>query len=74
VPEEAEVHGLLALMLLNDSRRDARYRDGEIVLLADQDRSRWNVDQIAAGRAALDRAAGLGGRVPHTLQPVRGGT
>ena len=42
MPDEPEVHGLLALMLLNDSRRDARRRDGEIVLLADQDRSLWD--------------------------------
>ena len=43
-------------MLLHDSRRDARFRDGELVLLADQDRSLWDRDQIAQGRAALDRA------------------
>src|SRR5205814_7714020 len=53
MPDEPEVHGLLALMLLNDARRDARYADGAIVLLRDQDRSLWNHDQIAAGRAEL---------------------
>jgi RNA polymerase sigma-70 factor (ECF subfamily) len=62
MPDEPEVHGLLALMLLHDSRREARYRDGELVLLADQDRSLWNTAQIAEGRAALDRALALNGR------------
>jgi RNA polymerase sigma-70 factor (ECF subfamily) len=62
MPDEPEVHGLLALMLLHDSRREARYRDGELVLLADQDRSLWNAAQIAEGRAALDRALALNGR------------
>ena len=42
MPDEPEVHGLLALMLVNDARRDARFADGTIVLLADQDRSRWD--------------------------------
>jgi RNA polymerase sigma-70 factor, ECF subfamily len=61
MPDEAEVHGLEALMLLHDSRRQARFRDGERVLLADQDRSLWNVDQIEEGRAVLDRALALHG-------------
>ena len=68
LPDEPEVHGLLAMMLLHDSRREARFRDGELVLLADQDRSRWNTAQIAAGRAELDRALALGGRGPYVLQ------
>jgi RNA polymerase sigma-70 factor (ECF subfamily) len=68
MPDEAEVHGLLALMLLNDARRDARFADGTVVLLRDQDRSLWDADQIAAGRAALDRALGLGGRGDYVLQ------
>jgi RNA polymerase sigma-70 factor, ECF subfamily len=68
LPDDPEVHGLLAMMLLHDSRREARFRDGELVLLADQDRSRWNVGQIAAGRAVLDRALALGGRGPNVLQ------
>ncbi len=59
MPDEAEVHGLMALMLLHDSRREARLRDGDIVLLADQDRSLWNTEQIEAGRARLDRALAL---------------
>ena len=65
---EAEVHGLLALMLLNDSRRTARFRNGEVVLLADQDRAEWDLAQVAAGRAALDRAISLGGAGPYVLQ------
>jgi RNA polymerase sigma-70 factor (ECF subfamily) len=68
LPAEPEVHGQLAMMLLHDSRREARFSDGELVLLADQDRSRWNAAQIAAGRAELDRALGLGGRGPYVLQ------
>src|SRR3954468_5214928 len=68
MPDEAEVHGLLALMLLNDARREARFGGGEMVLLKDQDRSLWNADQTAAGRTALDRALALGGRGPYLLQ------
>ncbi|MGH3019690.1 MAG: RNA polymerase sigma factor, partial [Gaiellaceae bacterium] len=68
MPDEPEVHGLLALMLVNDARRDARFADGMVVLLRDQDRSLWDFDQIAAGRAALDRAQALGGRGPYVLQ------
>ncbi len=68
MPDEPEVHGLLALMLLNDSRRDARFRDGELVLLDEQDRSLWDVDQIKAGRAALERALALRGTGPYVLQ------
>jgi RNA polymerase sigma-70 factor, ECF subfamily len=68
MPDEPEVHGLLALMLVNDARRDARFVDGAVVLLRDQDRSLWDFDQIAAGRAALDRALALGGRGPYVLQ------
>jgi RNA polymerase sigma-70 factor, ECF subfamily len=61
MPDEPEVAGLLALMLLHDSRRAARVRDGELVLLADQDRALWDRSRIAAGRAALDRALALRG-------------
>ena len=68
MPDEPEVHALLALILLHDARRDARLRDGELVLLADQDRSLWDREQIAAGRAALDRAIALHGRGPYVLQ------
>jgi RNA polymerase sigma-70 factor, ECF subfamily len=68
MPDEPEAQGLLALMLLHDARREARFRDGELVLLADQDRSLWNVAQIAEGRAILDRAIALGGRGAYVLQ------
>ncbi len=68
MPDEPEVQALLALMLVNDARRDARFADGTVVLLRDQDRSLWDAGQIADGRAALDRALGLGGRGPYVLQ------
>ncbi|HEU4941778.1 MAG TPA: sigma-70 family RNA polymerase sigma factor, partial [Gaiellaceae bacterium] len=53
MPDEPEAHGLLALMLVNDARRDARFADGTLVLLRDQDRSLWDAGQLADGRAAL---------------------
>jgi RNA polymerase sigma-70 factor (ECF subfamily) len=68
MPDEPEVHALLALMLIDDARREARFDDGVIVLLRDQDRSRWDAAQIETGRAALDRALALGGRGPYALQ------
>jgi RNA polymerase sigma-70 factor (ECF subfamily) len=68
MPDEPEVQGLLALMLLSDSRRGARVVDGEIVLLADQDRTLWDSGQIDAGLAALGRARALRGEGPYVLQ------
>ncbi|MGH3050601.1 MAG: RNA polymerase sigma factor [Gaiellaceae bacterium] len=70
MPDEPEVHGLQALMLLNDARRAARFDGGELVLLADQDRSRWDAAKIARGREALDRALALqgGGPGPYVVQ------
>jgi RNA polymerase sigma-70 factor (ECF subfamily) len=68
MPDEPEVQGLLALMLLLDARREARFRDGELVLLADQDRSRLDAAEIAEGREVLDRALGLLGRGPYVVQ------
>src|SRR3954451_11235449 len=68
MPDEPEVHGLLAMMLLLDARRAARFRDGEVVLLADQDRALWDAAQIATGRAILDRALALRGRGPYVVQ------
>ena len=76
MPDEAEVCGLLGLMLLHDSRRHARYAGAEFVRLADQDRSLWNHDQLAAGRETLARGLALcgpegrrpGGRGPYLLQ------
>jgi RNA polymerase sigma-70 factor (ECF subfamily) len=55
MPDEPEVWGLLALMLLVASRRDARLRGGEIVLLADQDRSKWDADRVAEGQDIVRR-------------------
>jgi RNA polymerase sigma-70 factor, ECF subfamily len=68
MPDEPEVHGLLALMLTLDARRQARFAGGDLVLLADQDRGLWDFDQIARGRALLDRAFALRGRGPYVLQ------
>jgi RNA polymerase sigma-70 factor (ECF subfamily) len=68
MPDEPEVHALLALMLIDDSRREARFADGTAILLRDQDRSLWDGEQIAAGRAAVERALALGGRGPYVLQ------
>lgn len=53
LPDEPEAHGLLAMMMLHDARRQARFRDGDLVLLADQDPSLWDTAQTAAGRTAL---------------------
>jgi len=72
MPDEPEVHGLLALMLLHDARRDARFVDGELVLLADQDRTLWHHEQIEDGRALLDRALALQGRGPYVVQAAIG--
>jgi RNA polymerase sigma-70 factor (ECF subfamily) len=68
MPDEPDVHGLLALMLLHDARREARFKDGDLVLLADQDRSLWNTDQIDQGRVVLERALALHGHGPYVVQ------
>jgi RNA polymerase sigma-70 factor (ECF subfamily) len=68
MPDEPGVQGLLALMLINDARREARFADDTVVLLRDQDRSLWDFAQIAEGRAILDRALALGGRGPYVVQ------
>jgi RNA polymerase sigma-70 factor, ECF subfamily len=68
MPDEPEPHGLLALMLLHDSRREARFQEGELVLLAEQDRSLWDRARIDEGRRLLDRALALRGRGPYVLQ------
>jgi RNA polymerase sigma-70 factor (ECF subfamily) len=68
MPNEAEVDGLLAMMLLLEARRPARFRDDDLVLLADQDRSLWDGAVIEEGRAVLDRALALLGRGPYVLQ------
>jgi RNA polymerase sigma-70 factor (ECF subfamily) len=59
---------LLALMLLHDARREARFRGPDMVLLAEQDRSLWDSAQIADGRAVLERALALHGRGPYVIQ------
>jgi RNA polymerase sigma-70 factor (ECF subfamily) len=68
MPDEAEVHGLLALLLLQDARRAARLRDGELVLLEDQDRALWDRDEIEAGERALGTALALRAPGPYQLQ------
>ena len=68
MPDEPEVHGLLAMMLLLEARRGARFVDGELVLLEDQDPGLWDASQLAAGRAALDRALALRGAGPYVIQ------
>ena len=69
-PKEPEVHGLIALMELQASRMRARTgRSGEVILLLDQDRSRWDRLLIGRGLRALDRAESLGGALgPYCLQ------
>jgi RNA polymerase sigma-70 factor (ECF subfamily) len=68
MPDEPEVHGLLALMLVNDARRDARFAGGSIVLLREQDRTLWDGAQIERSRVMLERGRALGGRGPYVLQ------
>ena len=68
MPDEPEVQGLLALMILHGARRDARFDGEDLVLLPDQDRSLWRLDEIDRGRATLDRAIALRGRGPYVLQ------
>lgn len=65
----AEVRGLLALMLLHDSRREARVSDdGELVLLEDQDRSKWDQAQIGQGIAMLEGALAMHNPGPYQIQ------
>jgi RNA polymerase sigma-70 factor, ECF subfamily len=68
MPDEPEVHGLLGLMLIHHARRRARFVGEDLVLLKDQDRSMWEVGEIAEGRALLDRALALHGPGPYVLQ------
>jgi RNA polymerase sigma-70 factor (ECF subfamily) len=71
MPSEPEPGGLLALMLLHDARRDARTdAAGALVLLEDQDRSRWDAARIAEGLTVLDRAMATGGAGPYVLQAL----
>ena len=68
MPDEAEVHGLHALLLFQDARREARVRDGALVVLDEQDRELWDRDEIEQGRAALGRALALRLPGPYQLQ------
>jgi len=69
MPDEPEAIGLLALMLLQDSRRDARVDDaGQLVLLPDQDRSRWDRDEIAEGERLVASGWRLGRLGPYLIQ------
>src|SRR5437763_2347449 len=67
MPDEAEAHALLALMLMGDARSAARFRAGELVLLDEQDRSLWDQQQLAEGRALLERALALHGSGPYVI-------
>ncbi|MGH3576261.1 MAG: DUF6596 domain-containing protein, partial [Mycobacterium sp.] len=69
MPDEPEALGLVALLLLHDSRAAARYGpSGDLILLADQDRSRWGRDEITEAVGLLDRALRLGEPGPYQLQ------
>jgi RNA polymerase sigma-70 factor (ECF subfamily) len=69
LPHSAEAHGLLALMLLHDSRRETRLNAaGELVLLDEQDRIRWDQAKISEGVAILDRALTLNASGPYQVQ------
>jgi RNA polymerase sigma-70 factor, ECF subfamily len=69
MPHEGEVEGLLALMLLHDSRRDARTTpEGDVLLLEEQDRARWDRAAIAEGLERVERALRLGRAGPYALQ------
>jgi RNA polymerase sigma-70 factor (ECF subfamily) len=68
MPDEAEAQALLALMLINHARSAARFRNGELVLFDDQDRSLWNEQQIGEGRGLLERALALHGSGSYVIQ------
>jgi RNA polymerase sigma-70 factor (ECF subfamily) len=69
MPDRPQARGLLALMLLHDSRREARLgADGEVVLLQEQDRSRWDREQIREGRALAEQALREAGPAPYPVQ------
>ena len=68
MPDEPEVHGLLALMMLHHARRAARFAGDDLVLLRDQDRSLWDAGEVAQARELLDRALAQHGRGPYVIQ------
>ena len=73
LPQEAESAGLLALMLLHDSRRNARMRGGALVTLEEQDRTLWDRDAIAEGLLLVERALKLGPVGPYQFQAAIAG-
>ncbi len=68
LPQPSEAQALLALMLLHDSRCDARVKHGELVLLEEQDRTLWHGDQIREGTALIEQALRAGARSTYALQ------
>jgi RNA polymerase sigma-70 factor (ECF subfamily) len=68
MPDEADAYALLALMLINHARSAARFQDGELVLLDDQDRALWDQERINEGRELLARALALRGGGSYVLQ------
>jgi len=69
MPDEAEAHGIHALLLLQDARRNARLApDGELVVLAEQDRALWDLSEVEQGRRSLERAISLRAAGPYQLQ------
>ncbi len=71
MPDEPEAHGLLALMMIHHARRRARFSGDDLVLLDDQDRSLWDLGELAAARTVLDRAVlTLRGRGAYVVQAV----
>ena len=70
MPNEAEAHGLLALMMIHHARRRARFSGDDLVLLDEQDRTLWDHAQLARGRTMLDRAIALGGRGAYVIQAM----
>jgi RNA polymerase sigma-70 factor, ECF subfamily len=68
MPDEADAHALLALMLMGNARSTARFQAGELVLLDDQDRSLWDQHQIEEGRQRLQRALALHGCGRYVIQ------
>jgi RNA polymerase sigma-70 factor (ECF subfamily) len=71
MPDEPDVYALLALMLLHDSRRDARTQAGDLVLLEDQDRTRWDRAAIDEGVKLLDRSIRLNARRPPSAYQLQ---
>jgi RNA polymerase sigma-70 factor, ECF subfamily len=68
MPDEAEAHALLALMVMGHARAAARFQGGELVLLDDQDRRLWDQDKIEEGTELLERALALHGGGPYVVQ------